>query len=258
MKVLVTGADGQLGRSIQEIAEDYKGLKFRFTDRTDLDISVPGHVLKFFKEFRPKYCINCAAYTQVDQAEKTPDAAYAVNVEGVKNLVKASKRYGTILIHISTDYVFDGEKEGGYTPEDDPNPINVYGKTKLKGEQIIQQEMEQYFIIRTSWLYSTKYGLNFYRTVLEKAKKGEKLVVTGAQRGCPTDAANLAQYILDKIQSENTDYGIVHFTDGVPLTWFEFALHILDREGLSDYPHLTKAENYRTFAIRPKNSILKG
>ena len=183
-RILVTGANGQLGRSLQEIATRHQKFEFLFLDKSKMDITRPEQILRRFQEFGPEYCINCAAYTAVDQAEKTPERAYAVNAGGVENLIKACLEQQTTLIHISTDYVFDGKKESGYFPADTPNPINVYGKTKLLGEQIIQQSMERYFIIRTSWLYSKKYGKNFYKTILEKAKKGIKLTVTDSQKGC--------------------------------------------------------------------------
>ncbi len=152
------------------------------------------------------FCINCAAYTNVEQAEKTPEIAYSVNAEGVKNLAMACKVNGVKLIHISTDYVFDGEKKEGYYPEDIPNPINEYGKSKLKGEQYIQEILNEYMIIRTSWLYS-EYGHNFYKSILKKAQKGETLYVTDDQVGCPTDANNLASYILEFLQKENLVFG---------------------------------------------------
>lgn len=254
-RILVTGASGQLGRSIRDIADNYSGLRFRFTDRGALDITNPDKVLEHFEEYRPEYCINCAAYTRVEQAEENPDHAYAVNVEGVRNLVEACKRFGTILIHISTDYVFDGEKEGGYFPEDIPNPINVYGRTKLEGERIIQKNLERYFIVRTSWLYSKKYGPNFYLTIIEKAKQGENLTVTDAQRGCPTDAANLARHLAGLVAGGSEAYGISHFTDGEPMTWFEFARRILRENGLLAGGILVKG-NHATRARRPASSIL--
>ena len=137
-RILVTGSNGQLGRSLQDLAPDYPDIDFKFTDLASLDITHSQEVIRIFKQFHPDYCINCAAYTQVDQAEKTPEPAYQVNVEGVKNLVTACKNSGTVLIQLSSDYVFDGTKEEGYVPSDKPNPINVYGQTKLEGEQIIQ------------------------------------------------------------------------------------------------------------------------
>ncbi|MFZ9004639.1 MAG: dTDP-4-dehydrorhamnose reductase [Robiginitalea sp.] len=256
-RVLVTGAGGQLGKSIQDLAPEYESMEFFFMEKTELDITNRDKVMEKFRQVQPDYCINCAAYTEVDQAEKTPQPAYAVNVKGVENLVHACAETGTILIHISTDYVFDGKKKEGYLPEDKPNPINVYGKTKLEGERVIQQSLERYFIVRTSWLYSKKYAPNFYLAILEKAKKGEKLTVTDAQRGCPTDAANLARYLLEIVKSGREDYGISHFTDGEVMSWYGFATNILKEYGFWEVIELVKGENYHTFAERPANSILK-
>jgi dTDP-4-dehydrorhamnose reductase len=222
-----------------------------------LDITRNDEISAWFLNYKPHYCINCAAYTKVDQAEKNPGDAHKINVQGVENLVSACRENATTLIHISTDYVFDGKKIEGYLPTDKPNPINVYGKTKLEGERLIQRHMERYFIIRTSWLYSKKYGPNFYLTILEKARKGAPLSVIDTQRGCPTNAANLARHIIAMIQSGSKDYGVSHFTGGVPMTWFEFAWLILKEEGLLEKTSLKKAENYRSFAERPQVSILK-
>ena len=255
-RVLVTGAGGQLGRSLQEITPHYDQLEFLFLDRAELDITDPDEVQKKFTKFRPHYCINCAAYTKVDQAERTPEPAFEVNVHGVENLARACTETGTILIHISTDYVFDGRKSEGYRPEDQPNPINIYGKTKLEGERIIQQHLQKFFIIRTSWLYSKKYGPNFYLTILRKAREGEQITVTDAQKGCPTDAANLARHILELIKSGNREFGISHFTDGEVMSWYGFAKQILKDHGLSDQVSLAKGGNYVTFAERPKHSEL--
>ena len=255
-RILVTGANGQLGKSLRDLSKSFLEMDFLFLNRSDLDITSAIEIRKWFLKYHPDYCVNCAAYTQVDQAEKTPLEAYNVNVKGVENIVAACKEWGTTLIHISTDYVFDGKKKQGYLPTDKPNPINIYGKTKLEGERAIQEGMEKFFIIRTSWLYSKNYPPNFYLTILDKARKGEPLSVTDTQRGCPTDAANLAHHILEKIQSGSDDYGISHFTDRVPMTWYEFARLILKKEGLLNQAHLQKAENYRSFTSRPENSIL--
>ena len=255
-RILVTGAGGQLGKSIQDLAPEYPGLDFLFVDKVDTDITRADLVLEKFREYRPDYCINCAAYTNVEQAEKTPEPAYAVNVKGVENLAHSCKEIQTVLIHISTDYVFDGAKEEGYTPGDQPNPINVYGKTKWLGEQVIQDQLKRYFIIRTSWLYSKKYPPNFYLTILEKAKRGDHLMVTDVQTGCPTDAANLARHILELIGSGSEEYGISHFTDGVAMSWFSFAVKILKDNNLFTRGFISKACNYGTFAKRPKNSVL--
>ena len=256
-RVLVTGAGGQLGKSIQDVAAEFCEMSFHFLDRTGLDITRSDQVLMTFEKIKPDFCINCAAYTKVDLAEKQPGRAREVNVQGVENLVKACRQTGTTLIHISTDYVFDGTKKSGYLPGDTPNPINVYGKTKLEGEERIKSVLEKYFIVRTSWLYSTRYPPNFYLTILEKARTGESLSVTDSQRGCPTDAANLARYVLSLIEENRSDYGIKHFTDGEAMSWYEFALRIIEQHGLAGRVKLRKGDNYITFATRPENSVLR-
>ncbi|WP_282048767.1 dTDP-4-dehydrorhamnose reductase [Maribacter aquivivus] len=254
-KVLVTGSNGQLGQCLQKIALLYKDLKFTFKNSIDLDITDSSSIKKNFNSIDYDYCINCAAYTNVEQAEKTPDMAYKVNAEGVKNLANVCKDYKTILIHISTDYVFDGEKDEPYTVKDVANPINDYGKSKLLGEKYIQEIMDDYCIIRTSWLYS-EYGKNFYTTILKKARAGESLSVTDSQIGCPTNANNLALYIVEKL-TRNSNFGIEHFTDGHSCTWFDFAKKILIDHGLQMTVQLRRDKNYRTFARRPLNSVLK-
>ncbi|WP_286812154.1 MULTISPECIES: dTDP-4-dehydrorhamnose reductase [unclassified Maribacter] len=253
--VLITGANGQLGQCLQKIAPLYKDLKFTFKNSKDLDITDSLSIKKIFASGDFHFCINCAAYTNVEQAEKTPDIAYRVNAEGVKNLAKVCKSYNTTLIHISTDYVFDGEKDAPYTVKDVPNPINEYGKSKLLGEKHIQEIMDNYCIIRTSWLYS-EFGKNFYKTILKKAKAEENLSVTDEQLGCPTNANNLALHIVEKL-IQNNNFGIEHFTDGYSCTWFGFAKKILIEHKLQNVVQLRRDKNYRTFARRPVNSVLK-
>lgn len=178
-----------------------------------------------------------------------------VNALGTKNLALACSKKKVVLIHISTDYVFDGEKLGGYLPSDKPNPINEYGKSKLLGEQFIQEYLIDFMIIRTSWLYS-EFGNNFYKTILAKANRGENLQVTDAQTGCPTNANNLAAYILNCISTDECNNGVYHFTDGETMTWYGFAKRILKQNNLENKVKLVKDKNYRTFAKRPKNSTL--
>ena len=255
--ILVTGSNGQLGMSLQEISRDYPNLDFVFMDSKTLDITNVAEVNSIFNSNNFDYCINCAAYTNVEQAEKEPDKAFAVNAEGVRNIVKSCKKYRIVLLHISTDYVFDGEKEAGYLPDDTPNPINVYGASKLKGEEIIRSELSNYFIVRTSWLYNKNYGHNFYRTILRKARAGEDLMVTEDQKGCPTDTDNLARFLLSIIANKNKNYGVYHFSDGLAMTWYGFAKQILGEHSLIGMVKLEKAENYRTFDKKKKNSVLK-
>ncbi len=256
IRVLVTGSKGQLGKCIQKIAEKYRKLQFHFLDAHHLDITDPEKVNSVFAAGGYQFCINCAAYTNVEQAEKTPEIAFQVNAEGVRYLALASRSHEVTLIHISTDYVFDGEKNTPYVTTDEPNPINEYGRSKLAGEQHVRNTLDAYYIIRTSWLYS-EFGNNFYNTILDKARKGDTLSVTNAQLGCPTNANSLANYILENILSGRKDYGINHFTDGKAMTWFQFAQSILKENGLEDEVRLVKDTNYRTFAARPRNSVLK-
>ncbi len=255
IRVLVTGAGGQLGRCIQQVSSLYSQLKIDFADKNTLDIVSKEDVNSLFSINSYDFCINCAAYTNVEQAEKTPEIAFSVNAEGVKNLALACKINRIKLIHISTDYVFDGEKKEGYLPTDLPDPINEYGKSKLKGEQYIQEILHNYIIIRTSWLYSD-YGHNFYKSILAKAQKGETLYVTDDQVGCPTDANHLASFILDFVQKEQSFSGIVHFTDKKVMTWYDFAVSILKKHKLDNHVEVVRDKNYRSFARRPAYSIL--
>ncbi|MBP0902864.1 dTDP-4-dehydrorhamnose reductase [Mariniflexile gromovii] len=255
--ILVTGAHGQLGQTIEELySKNDVNLEFVFVSKEKLDITLKGQVKSFFKSNKFDYCINCAAYTNVEQAEKTPEIAYKINAEAVKNLAEVCKNSNTVLIHISTDYVFDGEKSGPYTITDLPNPINEYGKSKLLGEQYIQSTIEKYFIIRTSWLYSKKYGKNFYKSILEKAKIEYELFITDEQIGCPTNTVNLSGFIYQIIVSQNNSFGIYHFSDKKAVTWYGFAEQILIENDVLKNIKLVKSNNYRTFARRPKNSIL--
>uniref|UniRef100_UPI002627CF1B dTDP-4-dehydrorhamnose reductase n=1 Tax=uncultured Eudoraea sp. TaxID=1035614 RepID=UPI002627CF1B len=245
MNILVTGSSGQLGKCLQKIAAKYEALHFKFRDSDTLDITDTNSVNSEFQLENYDYCINCAAYTNVEQAEKTPERAFAVNADGVKNMAAACKKNNVVLIHISTDYVFDGEKEEGYITTDMPNPINQYGRSKLAGEIFIREIMDKYYIIRTSWLYS-EYGNNFYKTIVNKAKTESVLYITDEQTGCPTNAKNLAKYILDLIDSKSAKYGIYHFTDGKAMTWYHFAIEILEENNLKDKVRVEKAKNYRT------------
>jgi len=255
-RILVTGSEGQLGKCLQKISGNFESMSFKFLDAQSLDITNTKNINSVFQSKDYEYCINCAAYTNVEQAERTPEKAFAVNAYGVNNIAIACKNNNVVLIHISTDYVFDGKKEEGYLTTDLPNPINQYGMSKLAGENYIMKVLEKYFIIRTSWLYS-EFGKNFYKTILSKAKAGDDLIIPDDQTGCPTDANNLSFYILGLIKNESRSYGIHHFTDGKALTWYGFAKRILKENNLEGKVKLDKAKNYRTFAARPRNSVLK-
>ncbi|MEP2060002.1 MAG: dTDP-4-dehydrorhamnose reductase [Maribacter litoralis] len=251
-KVLVTGANGQLGQCLQNIAPLYKDLDFLFQSSKDLDITNSVAVGLLFEKEQFNYCINCAAYTNVEQAEKTPEIAFKVNAEGVRALALFSKKYNVSLIHISTDYVFDGEKKEPYTVDDIPNPINEYGKSKLLGEKYIQEIMEDYLIIRTSWLYS-EFGKNFYTSIMKKAKEKQILEVTNTELGYPTNALNLGRFITQTVNINKFKTGIYHFTDQIEMTWYDFARQIIKAEKLTN--EVVLPINKTTyFAVRPKNS----
>lgn len=256
-KILVTGANGQLGKTIEELyAHNSIELDFFFVSKEELDITSKNQIQSFFESKNFDYCINCAAYTNVEQAEKTPYRAYKVNAEGVKNLAEVCNVNNTILIHISTDYVFDGEKTEPYKISDETNPINEYGKSKLEGEKHIRKILKTYFIVRTSWLYSKKYGNNFYKFIIEKAKRGDTLSITAGQQGCPTNTITLSKYIVELIQEKCNNFGVYHFSDEEIMTWYDFAKKILIENQLFDKINLVKADNYVTFAKRPKYSVL--
>ena len=254
-RILVTGASGQLGLSIQNIHKKYTDLDFVFMNSKELDITNLKMVQEILASNHFDFCINCAAYTNVEQAEKQPEKAFAINGEGVKNIAIACKANNVVLIHVSTDYVFDGAKKAPYTTQDKTNPINEYGKSKLMGEQYIQQILKKYYIVRSSWIYS-EFGKNFHKTILKKARTEPVIYVTDGEIGCPTNANNLAKYILEIMVLGNKNYGIYHFTDGEPMTWFDFAEKIIAENNLNGTTKVISDNNYRSFAKRPKYSVL--
>lgn len=254
-RVLLTGAGGQLGQQLQEISSAYPGLKFTFASKADLDITDEVGVNTFFDKNPVDFCINTAAFTDVDGAERFAEQAFEVNATGVKYLAMACHKHHVTLIHISTDYVFDGKKKEGYFPEDIANPINVYGASKLQGEMYVKHILEQYAIIRSSWLYSD-YGKNFYTTISKKLLEKESIGVTNAQTGRPTHAKDLGKFILDWIMDEERQYGILHFAGPEIMTWYEFAKKIAIEQGLGHEGKIVKDNNYRSFATRPAHSVL--
>jgi len=255
-RVLVTGANSQLALTIKDLSTSYLNLEWIFLNSKELDITQPDEISKAFKKYKVNYCINCAAYTNVEQAEKTPEQAYKVNAKALEFLSNSCKQFDVTLIHISTDYVFDGSKKEPYTTLDQTNPINQYGKSKLLGEQHVQTILDEYYIVRTSWLYSKKHGNNFYKTILEKAQQEEQLYIIDTQIGCPTDTINFTNYLLKLIIEDDHEYGIYHYCDEKPMTWFDFAKNTLKENKLLEQIRLVKADNYSTFAKRPTYSVL--
>jgi len=255
LKVLVTGANGQLGKTLQKLyKENEDNIKFTFATKKELDITDAQQIQKYFSNNKVDYCINCAAFTNVEQAEKTPDIALSINAEAVKNLAKACKKVNTILIHISTDYVFDGEKESPYTELDPPNPINEYGKSKLLGEQYIQEILKQYFIIRTSWLYSN-FKKNFLKTIIKNINDNIALKITTSQVGSPTSTYNLAKFIYFLINSK-PGFGLYHFTDKGEVTWYGFAKTIVNKYDKSKIKLISPINGKVSGARRPNYSSL--
>jgi len=245
MKILVTGSSGQLGKCFQELVfHKYTEIDAVFLNASELDITNQSQVENTFKSKQFDYCINCSAYTAVDKAETEKEKAFAVNAEGVRILAEASKKFNTTLIHISTDFVFDGTKNTPYDEKDKTNPINVYGLSKLAGEKYIQEILDRYFIIRTSWLYS-EYGHNFVKTMLRLSKDKEQISVVGDQIGTPTYAKDLANMILDIIKNRQTAYG------------YDFAKAIFDINNIDITLHKIKTEEFPTAAKRPSFSVLE-
>ncbi len=257
VKVLVTGAKGQLAKTVAElftINED--AIDFTFVSKAELDITKRVDVQEFFGSHKFNYCINCAAYTNVEQAEQTPEIAFKVNAEGVKNIAEACKITETILIHISTDYVFDGEKNTPYTIDDIPNPINEYGKSKLLGEQHIQEILQHYFIIRTSWLYS-QYGENFLKKIIRKINNNERIEVTTSQTGTPTSCVELSGFIYFLIKSRHNNFGVCHFSALGEATWHEFAVEMAKYFKDYDVGKIIKVKTHVSNVKRPRYSVLE-
>ncbi|WCO01654.1 dTDP-4-dehydrorhamnose reductase [Psychroserpens ponticola] len=258
IKALITGAEGQLAKTIYEIySQNSDEIEFTFANKEDLDITNKNQVALYFNSHHFDYCINCAAYTNVEQSEKTPKIAYETNSEAVKTIAEYCKNQNIILIHISTDYVFDGQKNSPYTISDLPKPINVYGKSKLIGEEYIQNIMTDFFIVRTSWLYSKNYGYNFYKTILRKAKTNEIIKVVDNQVSCPTDCKDLSNYIYRIIKSKSKTFGLLHFSGKNQMSWYGFAKQILKENKLLNDTNIIVDNSYVTLAKRPKYSALQ-
>ena len=255
MKILITGAKGQLGKCIKDAAASCPEFNFLFASRELLNIESEKSISNIFENNRFDYCINTAAYTNVEKAESDQETVFLTNAEGVKHLASHCKRNNTTLIQISTDYVFDGKKGSPYSEEDSTNSLNIYGASKLKGEQYVQEICQAYYILRTSWLYS-QYGQNFYDTVLRFAKEGKLLTVTTEQTGTPTNANDLAEAILTIIRINSKNYGIYNFSNQGEATWYDFAKEILIQTNQLTKSNLAKTDYYRTFAARPSYSVL--
>ena len=260
MVVLVTGANGQLGQSIKFIANKYPTIQFIYTDFDEMDITNIESCTNAFLKYKPQFCINTAAYTAVDKAESEPEKAHLINSIGPENLAKVCKEYDTILLHISTDFIFDGTSKTPYLESDLPNPKSVYGQTKLEGEIAIQNTWEKHFIIRTSWVYS-QFGTNFMKTMLRLASERDSLSVVSDQIGTPTNAVDLAECLLTIISFDFRlltfdRYGIYNYSNEGVCSWYDFAAAIFHQKEIKIDLKPIPTSAYPTPAKRPAYSVL--
>jgi len=259
MVVLVTGANGQLGQAIQFISGNNPQIDFVFCSSTELDITNFQSCMEAFEKFNPDFCINTAAYTAVDKAESEPEKAHLINVIGARNIAEICKRKNAILLHISTDFIFDGTSISPYTEVDLPNPKGVYGKTKSDGEKAIQEIWNKYLIIRTSWVYS-QFGNNFMKTMLRLASERTHLSVVNDQIGTPTNAVDLAEVLIKMIQYCQTApigvFGIYNFSNEGQCSWYDFAKKIFEINSIKLDLRPIASDSYPTPAQRPAFSVL--
>lgn len=276
MVVLVTGANGQLGQAIQSIMGNYPSIDFVFCSSSELNITDKNNCETVFDKYKPKFCINAAAYTAVDKAESEPEKAFAINVTGAQNLAEVCKIHDTILLHVSTDFVFDAKfvngnayydsqlrlplkSNKGLTETDVPFPAGIYGLTKLQGEQAIESTWEKHFIIRTSWVYS-QFANNFMKTMLRLASERDTLSVVSDQIGTPTNAVDLAEALLSIINFCQTElvevFGIYNYSNEGQCSWYDFAKEIFNQNNISINLNPIPTTAYPTPAKRPAYSVL--
>ena len=267
-RILLTGANGQVGRCVQDrakMADRINQYELVTLGRSDLDITSLTQVEEVLSRFQPRAVINAAAYTAVDRAEQEPEVAYMTNAEASKNLALVCGRLGIPLVHISTDYVFDGSNSIPYDEEMPTSPLGVYGRTKLAGEEAVREHLSQHLIFRTSWVFS-EYGNNFVKTMLRLGQERDQLGIVSDQIGCPTYAGHIAEIILrvvDEINKEGfSGWGTYHLCGDKAVSWFDFAQAIFTEAVeitlLADAPELTpiSTADYPTPAARPAFSVL--
>lgn len=264
MKLLVTGGKGQLGCQLKYIIEKnssdigeldgrFKNCQCKFIDYDELDITNYNDAIFFVSSFKPDIVINCAAFTNVDGCESERDIAFKVNTIGPRNLAIACEKYDAKLLHVSTDYVFNGEGTVPFKEYDIPHPVSVYGKTKLMGEQYVRENCNRYFIVRTAWLYG-QWGKNFVYTIMKAAKEKGHLDIVEDQRGNPTYAEDLAHHILKIILTD--EYGIYHCTGTGECSWYDFACKIIEYSGIECTVSPITSDKIDRAAKRPAYSSL--
>jgi dTDP-4-dehydrorhamnose reductase len=259
-KILVTGANGQLGNEFRELENQYPQYQYLFVDYEELRIEDDVAVTKYFQTHEPFACVNCAAYTAVDKAETEKDKSALTNAAAVGILANACHQFNTLFIHISTDYVFDGNSSIPYNEESVTNPVNHYGLTKLLGEQLALQKNPNTIIIRTAWVYSS-FGNNFVKTMMRLMKERDSINVVQDQVGSPTYAADLAEAImriLTMVDDRSTaiKYGIFHYSNEGTISWYEFAVAIKELTGSPCKVNPVPTSQYPTPAKRPQYSLL--
>ena len=252
MKILITGSNGMLGHDLIDVLKDNHELIL--TTSKTLDITEKDYVIEFISENKPDIVINSAAYTNVDGCEENEETAYSINGEGVRNLALACSEVGCPLVHVSTDYVFNGENTRPWVEDDEIGPISVYGKSKLKGEEAILEILDKFFIIRTAWLYGINGG-NFPKTMLELAKSHSEITVVYDEVGTPTYTPDLAEAISKLIETDY--YGIYHITNSGSCSWCEFARYIFEVAGKDVKVIPVTASEFARPAPRPHYSVLE-
>ena len=255
--ILVTGANGQLGNELRVIASRFRGYHFLFVTKEELAIEDNDAVRNYFVANTPAYCINCAAYTAVDKAETEKDRAFLINATATGDLAAVCKQYNVQFIHISTDYVFDGTAKQPYKETDNTCPVNIYGESKLRGEELVMKNDPFAIIIRTSWVYSS-FGQNYVKTMLRLMKEKDSINVVNDQYGCPTYAADLAEAIMKIISSGKSREmpGIYNYANAGIINWYEFAVAIKELTGSSCKVNPIPTSQYPTPAKRPAYSVL--
>ena len=253
MKVLITGANGQLGRELTKQYSQIDGVELILTDVADLDITNVKVVNEFVNSQKPDVIINCAAHTAVDRCETELDLAYKINTIGPKNLACAANAIGAEIVQVSTDYVFDGEGSTVLTEFDEVNPQTVYGKTKLEGEKIVRAHNPKHYIVRTAWLYGD--GNNFVKTMIKLSETNKTLKVVNDQKGSPTSTVDLARVIINLI--ENKNYGLFHCTCKGECTWYDLTKEIFKIKGIDTEVLPCSTDEFPRPAKRPKYSVLR-
>jgi len=253
MKILITGANGQLGKELAKQYKRKKDIDLILAGRLDLDITSVDQVNAFVKENKPDVIINCAAHTAVDKCETETEMAYKINTLGPKNLAVAANKIGAEIVQVSTDYVFDGSRDKLLTELDTVNPQTVYGKTKLEGELLVEKLNPKHYIVRTAWLYGD--GNNFVKTMINLSETNKTLKVVNDQKGTPTSTVDLAKVIIKLIEDKN--YGTFHCTCKGECTWYDFAKEIFRLKGIDTKVLPCTTEEFPRPAKRPEFSVLR-